>query len=143
MCQYVHFVYKGVLISYTMCMKKYTIMFWIATSLIFIMEVVIPAFTSQSDMAIQGVMNLGYPAYFSGLLAVFKVAGSLALIIPKVSPRIKEWAYAGFGIDFMCAFASIWIVMGFNIGLALPFIFMILLVISYTSYHKMQKGKTQ
>jgi hypothetical protein len=93
-------------------MKKYTIMFWIATSLIFIMEGVIPAFTSQSDMAIQGVVNLGYPAYFSGLLAVFKVAGSLALIIPKVSPRIKEWAYAGFGIDFICAFASIWIVMG-------------------------------
>ncbi len=124
-------------------MKKYTIMFRIATSLIFIMEGVLPAFTSQSDMAIQGVMNLGYPAYFSGLLAVFKVAGSLALIIPKVSPRIKEWAYAGFGIDFICAFASIWIVMGFNVGLALPIVFMILLVISYTSYHKMQKGKTQ
>lgn len=117
-------------------------MFWIATSLIFIMEGVLPAFTSQSDMAIQGITSLGYPAYFSGLLAVFKVAGSLALIIPKVSPRIKEWAYAGFGIDFICAFASIWIVAGLNGTLVLPFVFMILLVISYISYHKMQEGKT-
>lgn len=101
------------------------------------MEGVLVAFTSQSEMSIQGITSLGYPVYFVSMIAVFKVVGSLVLIIPKVSPRIKEWAYAGFGIDFLSAFISIWVVAGFNVGLLLPFIFMILLVLSYRSYHKL------
>ena len=34
-----------------------------------------------------------------------KLAGVLTLALPKL-PRLKEWAYAGFGIDFIGAFAS-------------------------------------
>jgi hypothetical protein len=118
-------------------MKKQKLIFWISTSIIFLMEGVLVAFTSQSEMSIQGITSLGYPVYFVSMIAVFKVVGSLVLIIPKVSPRIKEWAYAGFGIDFLSAFISIWVVAGFNVGLLLPFIFMILLVLSYRSYHKL------
>ena len=123
-------------------MKKQQIIFWITTGIIFVMEGVLVAFTSQSEMSVQGIMSLGYPRYFVTMIAVFKIAGSLALIIPAVSPRIKEWAYAGFGIDFICAFISIWVVVGFNIGLLLPFAFMILLILSYCSYHKIQNLKT-
>lgn len=118
-------------------MKKYKITFWITTGIIFIMEGLIPAFTSQSEMAIQGVTHLGYPAYFSPMLAVFKVLGALALIIPSVPSRVKEWAYAGFGIDFVCALLSIWIVDGFGLILLFPFVFIILLILSYNSYHKL------
>lgn len=118
-------------------MKKYTIIFWVTTSIIFLMEGVLPALTSTSDMAIQGITQLGYPAYFSPMLAAFKALGALALIIPSVSPRIKEWAYAGFGIDFLSAFISIWVVAGFSITyLSFPVVFMVLLVLSYVSYHK-------
>ncbi len=119
-------------------MKKYKIIFWVTTGIIFLMEGVLPAFTSQSKMAIEGITSLGYPVYFSGMLTVFKVFGSLSLIIPQISSRIKEWAYAGFGIDFISAFVSIWIVAGFRIMLILPVIFMILLVLSYISYHKIK-----
>lgn len=123
-------------------MKKHKIIFWITTGIIFIMEGVLVAFTSQSEMSVQGIMSLGYPRYFVTMIAVFKVAGSIVLIAPWFSPRVKEWAYAGFGIDFLCAFISIWAVAGFNVGLALPFVFMILLVLSYRSYHKLQSMKT-
>lgn len=117
-------------------MKKYTILFWITTTLIFLFEGVLPAFTSHSEMSIAGITGLGYPVYFITILTVFKVLGALALIIPQVPKNVKEWAYAGFGIDFIAAFVSIWVVMGFGTGLILPVVCMIVLAISYVSYHK-------
>lgn len=95
------------------------------------------AFTGHSEMSITGIASLGYPIYFVTVIVVFKVLGSLALIIPQVPPRVKEWAYAGFGIDFLCAFISIWIVGGFSSALALPVIALVVLVLSYISYHKL------
>ena len=89
-------------------------------------------------MAVAGIMGLGYPMYFVTLLAVFKLLGGLALIIPAVPARVKEWAYAGYGIDFISAFVSIWAVAGFGGQLALPLIAIAILVISYVSYHKMK-----
>ena len=117
-------------------MKKYTIAFWISTTLIFLFEGVLTALTSHSAMSIQGITGLGYPIYFITLLMVFKVLGSLALMIPQVPKNVKEWAYAGFGIDFISALVSIWVVAGFGTGIILPIVAMVILVISYVSYHK-------
>jgi uncharacterized protein YjeT (DUF2065 family) len=117
-------------------MKKTTIIFWITTGLIFIFEGVMPALFSGSEMSIQGFTHLGYPIYFVTVLTVFKVLGTLALIIPKVPARVKEWAYAGFGFDFLCAFISICVVDGLNMMVAPAVIAMVLLVLSYRSYHK-------
>lgn len=122
-------------------MKTAKIIFWITTTIIFLGEGVIPALTSQSEMSIQGITHLGYPIYFITLLTVFKCLGALALIIPKVPARVKEWAYAGFMIDFLSAFVSIWAVDGFNGTLALPLIAVVLLVLSYTNYHKIQRAQ--
>jgi len=41
------------------------------------------------------VRHLGYPAYLVTLLGVWKVAGALAVLLPRF-PVVKEWAYAGF-----------------------------------------------
>ncbi len=120
-------------------MKKYKIIFWVTTGLIFLFEGVMVAFTSQSEMSIQGITSLGYPVYFAGMLAVFKVVGSIVLIVPKFPKNVKEWAYAGFGIDFLCAFFSLYMVMGMTSMLLVPLLAMVLLVLSYTSYKKLQK----
>ena len=120
-------------------MKKHKIIFWVTTSLIFIFEGVMPALTSQSEMSIQGIVGLGYPLYFVTLLTVFKVIGSIVLIVPKFPARVKEWAYAGFGIDFISAFVSIWVVAGFNTTLTIPFIAFVILALSYRSYHKLNQ----
>ena len=82
--------------SKTNKMKKINIIYWTTTIIIFLMEGVMPAFTSQTELAKEGIRHLGYPEYFGNALVVFKVLGALALIIPQVPNRIKEWAYAGF-----------------------------------------------
>lgn len=107
------------------------------TTIIFLMEGVLVAFTGWSDMAIKGITDLGYPIYFATILGVFKILGSIVLITPQFPKYIKEWAYAGFGIDFISAFVSLWVVNGFGPMLILPLAFMVILVLSYRSYHKL------
>ena len=97
-----------------------------------------PALTSQTEMAKEGIRHLGYPDYFGVMLTVAKIAGCLAIIIPQVPNRIKEWAYAGLIFDFIAAFISLWVVDGFS-GLTLfPLIVLGVLMVSYVYYHKKQ-----
>ena len=127
--------------------KKTKIIFWVTTIIIFLFEGVLTALTSQSELAREGIRHLGYPDYFGTLLAVFKVGGALLLIIPAVPARIKEWAYAGFFFDFSFAFLSILIVDGLRVGIILPAVFLVILALSYLSYHKLHmvflRGITQ
>jgi len=118
-------------------MKKYKIIFWISTGIIFLFEGVMPAFTSQSELAKEGLRHLGYPGYFGIMLTVFKVVGVLALVIPRIPDRVKEWAYAGFAIDFISAFVSHWAVDGLKPLTFFPLLFIGILVLSYVSYQKL------
>jgi hypothetical protein len=121
-------------------MKKYKIIFWVSTGIIFLFEGVMPAFTSQTEMAKEGIRHLGYPDYFGVMLTVFKVLGALALIIPRIPGRIKEWAYAGFAFDFTAAFVSYLAVDGFTPSTFLPPVFIGILVLSYVYFHKLQQN---
>lgn len=124
-------------------MKKQQIIFWVTTLIIFVFEGVMPLLTFNSAAAKAGIANLGYPEYFGYILVVFKVLGSLGLVIPRVTGAVKEWIYAGFGFDFIFAFLSLLIVGGVSGLLIIPVVCMILLVLSYRSYHKIQDLKTQ
>ena len=119
-----------------MTTKTSNILYWITTTAIFLFEGVMPALTFRSQMAVDGIASLGYPSYFNPMLTAFKVLGALALIIPAVPPRIKEWAYAGFGFDFIAAFVSIWAVGGVSGALALPAVAFAFLTVSYRTYHR-------
>ena len=70
-------------------MKKETIIFWTATTIIALFEGVMPALTSQTELAKEGIRHLGYPEYFGNALVVFKVLGVLALVIPQIPKRVK------------------------------------------------------
>lgn len=118
-------------------MKKEKTIFWISTTIIFLMEGVMPALTSQTELAKEGIRHLGYPEYFGNALVVFKVLGALILMIPQVPKRIKEWAYAGFGFDFIFASISHGAVDGINFQTFFPLIFLVILAISYVYYHKL------
>lgn len=121
--------------------KTTKILFWVPTIIIFLFEGVIPAFTSQTEMAREGMRHLGYPLYFGNALVVCKVCGALSLIIPQIPARIKEWAYAGFGFDFIFASVSYVCVDGLGGSAAFPLAFLVLLILSYTAYHKMISAK--
>jgi hypothetical protein len=122
-------------------MKKEKILFWTTTLLIVVFEGVIPALTSQSAMAKEGISHLGYPAYFGNALVVAKVSGALALLIPQVPKRIKEWAYAGFAFDFIFATISHAAVDGINGETFFPLIVFAVLIVSYINYHKLNAAK--
>ena len=105
--------------------------FWTTTVIIFLFEGVIPALTSQSELAKEGIRHLGYPAYFGNALVIFKVIGTLLLIIPQIPNRLKEWAYAGFAFDFIFAAISHWVTDGAGLMTFFPVIFLALLIVSY------------
>lgn len=117
--------------------KTNNILFWISTTIIFLFEGVMPALTSHTQLAKDSIAHLGYPDYFLPMLTVFKVLGTLSLIIPKVPARIKEWAYAGFAIDFIAASVSHAAVDGFGGEAIFPLIVLLILIGSYVSYHKL------
>ena len=119
--------------------KKDKIIFWIFTVIIFLVESVMPALTFNSDLAKQGIAHLGYPDYFRIELTIFKVLGGLALLIPSIPRRIKEWAYFGFALDFISAFIGHVTVDGFNGQAMFPLVMLIFLIISYVYYHKINK----
>lgn len=122
-------------------MKKQKLLFWISTGLIALFEGVMPALTSQTELAKEGITHLGYPLYFGNALVIFKVLGVLALIIPAIPKRIKEWAYAGFAFDFIFAAISHGAVDGINGNTFFPFIVLAILAVSYVSYHKINDQK--
>jgi len=124
-------------------MKSAKIIFWISTIIIFLFEGVMPALTSQTELAKEGIRHLGYPAYFGMMLTVYKVLGSLAITIPQVPKRVKEWAYAGLSFDFISAFISYWAVDGLNMLALFPIVVLAILMVSYIYYHKINSLQKQ
>ena len=122
-------------------MKKEKIIFWTTTIIIALFEGVMPALTSQTELAKEGIRHLGYPEYFGNALVVFKVLGVLVLIIPQVPKRIKEWAYAGFAFDFIFATISHAVVDGINFQTFFPLIILGILITSYVYFHKLNPSK--
>jgi len=120
--------------------KIHKIIFWSATIFIFLFEGVMPALTSHTELAREGIRSLGYPEYFGKALVFFKIAGSLILIIPQVPARLKEWAYAGFTFDFLFAFISHVAVNGPEPLSFFPLFILAILMLSYVYFHKLRKG---
>lgn len=121
-------------------MRRNKIIYWVFTSIIFAFDSLIPALTSNTKLAVDGIRHLGYPDYFRVELTVFKVLGGLALILPMVPRRYKEWAYVGFAINFISAFVATWATDGFSGMVFLPLVILAMLVVSYITYHKMASG---
>lgn len=119
-------------------MKKDKIIYWISTGFIFLFEGVMPALTSQTDVAKEGIAHLGYQPYFLVMLTIFKVAGALALILPQVPAKIKEWAYSGFGFVFIAAFVGHVSVDGLNAMSFFPLVVFGIMVVSYVYFHKLK-----
>jgi len=75
--------------------------------------------------------HLGLPDYFRIELTIAKILGVLALLMPNVPYKIREFAYFGFGITLISASIA-----HFSSGDSLmfivdPLIFLSLLIVSY------------
>ena len=101
-----------------------------------------PALTFNTEMAKEGTRHLGYPEYLMPMLVVFKILGCITLLAQKLkNNRIKEWAYAGFTFDFILASYSHYSVDGLTFDTFFPLIVMLVLAVSYISYHKINVAR--
>lgn len=119
-------------------MRTNKIIFWITAGFLFLFEGMMPlsALLFAPASATAGVVHLEYPVYFAYVLIAFKVLGAIALIIPTLPRRIKEWAYAGLAFNFICAGISHFVVDGMAFVSFFPFIILGILVISYIYYFR-------
>ncbi len=86
--------------------KTTKILYWIFLSLFLIMMLMDGIAGVVKEKTGQEVMHhLGYPVYALVIFGVAKIAGVLALLQTKFR-TIKEWAFAGFTINFLGAAAS-------------------------------------
>lgn len=124
-------------------MKKQKTIFWIATSIILLWEGVMPLSTLlfAPQYATAGTKPLGYPDYFAFALIICKVLGVIAIALPAIPEKVREWAYAGLTFNLVFAVLSHTIVDG-NVGyIALPLVILIILALSYY-YHLQLKQAT-
>ena len=80
--------------------------------------------------------HLGYPGYFRIELTTAKVLGLLAMLVPGIPERVKEFAYFGFGITLVSASIA-----HFSVGDPLlfvidPLLFLSALIASYALFLK-------
>ena len=121
-------------------MKTTKIIYWVTTSIICLFAST--AIFMNSEMAIEGTKHLGIPRWLGLEVSIGQLIGLVLLIVPAVPARFKEWAYVGFGIMYLTA-VNAHISVGDPIGnTVMAIVFFGLLLVSYISFHKLQKAKS-
>ncbi len=121
-------------------MKKNKIIFWVATSIIFLFEGVMPvsALFLSPESFNAGTKPLGYPDYFAYALIICKLLGAIAIIIPMVPAKLKEWAYAGLTFNLIFAVISHVVVDGNIAYILMPVVVGAILAVSYIYNQKIR-----
>lgn len=112
-------------------MKKNRIIYWASTGFLSLAMVASGFMYIMNQQMIQTFHHLGFPDYFRIELGTAKILGGIALVLPMVSNRVKEWVYVGLGISFISAPIA-HISSGDPVTVAVaPLLFLGLLVVSY------------
>jgi len=84
-------------------------------------------------------VHLGLPGYFKVELTIAKILGVLALVIPSVPVKIKEFAYFGFGLTLLSASIAHFARGDAHLSVLFvidPLVFLVLLMVSYFYFEK-------
>lgn len=96
---------------------------------------------TKQEAGVVVLNHLGYPIYNMPMFGVAKLLGAIALLQTKFR-IIKEWAYAGFAFNFICAFVSRAIA-GDGFGLLImPLIMLAIMFVSYFFWKRYDKLRT-
>jgi len=127
--------------------RKDRIIYWTTTgivSAVMVFSIINFTFLQGVPFPEGGFVHLHLPNYFRIELTIAKTLGVLALLIPSVPTKIKEFAYFGFGITLISASIA-----HFSVGDASrsilfildPLGFFIVLVVSYVYFEKLRAQK--
>jgi hypothetical protein len=121
-------------------MKKNKLIYWITTSIISLMMLFSAFNYLTNDTMKNAFIHLGYPSYFRVELAIAKVFGAMALLLP-ISGRLKEIPYIGFAITFVSAFIA-HLSSGDPVAVAvMPLVALGLLTVSYIYFRRLGELK--
>src|SRR5262252_4598355 len=87
--------------------------------------------TKEGQGGVDMITHLGYPVYLLTLLAVWKILGVVALLIPR-APLLKEWTYAGF---FFVMSGAIYSHIALSDGMKEMFPALLLLILTMVSWY--------
>ena len=127
-------------------MKKDKTIYWIATALVCsVMVFSAINFNLKNPLGpMKGAfVHLGLPDYFRIELTVAKALGVLALLMPGLPRKAKEFAYVGFAITLISAAIA-----HFSAGDSIPFVidpllFFVALITSYIYYNKFNRDQAE
>lgn len=123
-------------------MKRINIAYWIITALFsaFMIFSSYGGITLMPEAVAMLHDKLGYPNYFIQFLSVCKVIGAIAILLPMVPARVKEWAYFGFFLDLFVGMYSFIAIGEPASGWAGMLIFIAILIVAYWLHHKRLKA---
>ncbi len=86
-------------------MKKNKIIYWTSTSIVAVSLLISGVIYIVNPAILEAAHpNMGFPGFFKMELGVCKILGALAILLPMVPTKIKEFGYAGFAIILLSAF---------------------------------------
>lgn len=107
------------------------IVYWVTTLLVVLEMAMGGIWDLLRIQYVRAIMDhLGYPGYFLTILGIWKLAGAVAILVPRF-PRVREWAYAGMFFTYSGAVASHLIVGDGLARWAGPLVFCGFLVVSW------------
>jgi hypothetical protein len=118
--------------------KTIKIIYWIITALFcaaMLMDGIAGLIRVQDGK--EGLAHLGYPEYLMSIVGIAKVLGVLAILQTKFKV-IKEWAYAGFTINFLGASLSHYFIGDATGMLFAPLIVLAFMFVSYYLWKKQE-----
>ncbi len=117
-------------------MNKNNIIYWTTTSIIALMMGFSGvAYLTNPDIKVE-FAKTGFPDFFRVELAVAKILGVLVLVLPMIPTKIKDAAYAGFGIVLISAAVAHAGIGDDATKVSTPLVVMGILAVSYIYLHK-------
>jgi hypothetical protein len=127
--------------------KRDAIVYWTTTgivSAVMVFSIINFTFIDRFPFSEGAFVHLGLPNYFRTELTIAKALGVLALLVPSVPAKIKEFAYSGFAITLISASFAHFSSGDARISVLFvidPLVFLGLLGVSYFYFEKMQGSR--
>lgn len=123
-------------------MKRNNVIYWVSTSVFsaFMIFSAVQYLTNPEIAA--GFKHLGFRDYFRVELAIMKLIGSIVLVLPLFPARVKEWAYAGFGVTLISASIAHGSSGDPVVAVVMPLVFLVILTISNLMLRRVSFAKS-
>ncbi|MBA4053887.1 MAG: DoxX family protein [Marivirga sp.] len=120
-------------------MKKDKIIYWTSTGIVSVVmgfSIINFTFFDYYPYPEGAFTHVGLPNYFKIELTVAKVLGLLALLLPNVPVKIREFAYVGFAITLFSASIAHYASGDGIMNIIDPLLFLSALIVSYRYFQK-------